>query len=68
MSEKISSLVGAHERLDWPNDVVRAMRALKVQAERLQAMVDAAAVSGSKIGDLAATMDAAPGPEPAPGG
>jgi hypothetical protein len=63
LSEKISSLADAHGRLDWPSDVVRAMQALKVQADRLQALIDTASQSGSKIGDLAATMEAGAGPE-----
>lgn len=63
LSETISSLVDAHGRLDWPQDVVRAMQALKAHVDRLQAVVDAASASGSKIGDLAARMEAGSGPE-----
>lgn len=66
LSEQIASLADAHGRLDWPNDVVVAMQALKDEAERVQAVVDAATASGSKIGDLAATLDGASGPEQAP--
>jgi hypothetical protein len=58
LSETISSLVDAHGRLDWPHDVVRAMQALKANADRLQAVIDAASTSGAQIGDLAATMGA----------
>ena len=63
LSETIGSLADAHGRLDWPHDVVRAMQALKANAERLQAVIDAASASGSKIGELAARMGAATGPQ-----
>lgn len=60
LSEKISSLADVHGRLDWPHDVVSAMQALKVHADRLQALIDTAAQSGAKIGGLAAAMGAGP--------
>ena len=63
LSEKIASLADAHGRLDWPRDVVHAMQALKANADRLQALIDTASQSGSKIGDLAATMEAGAGPD-----
>ena len=65
LSETIVSLVDVHERIDWPHDVVSAMQTLKAHADRLQALIDTAAESGTKIGDLAARMDAAAGAEPA---
>lgn len=69
LSEQIVSLADAHgPRLDWPNDVVRAMQTLKDQADRVQAVVDAAAESGAKIGDLAAAMDGTADPERAVAG
>lgn len=57
LSETISSLADAHERLDWPHDVVSAMWTLKAQAERVQAVVDAASASGAKIGHLAGALE-----------
>jgi hypothetical protein len=60
LSEKIASLVDTHERLVWPYDVVSAMQTLKAHADDLQALIDAASTSGSRIGELAATMDATP--------
>ena len=68
LSEQIATLADAHERLDWPDDVVLAMQALKDQADRVQAVVDAATESSAKIGDLAAAMDGAPDPEQAAAG
>ena len=68
LSETISSLVDTHARLDWPQDVVGAMQALKAHADRLQALIDTASKSGGKIGDLAARLDATSGPEPAGAG
>jgi hypothetical protein len=65
LSETIISLADGRERVDWPHDVVSAMQMLKAHADRLQALIDTAAESGTKIGDLAARMDAAAGAEPA---
>jgi hypothetical protein len=64
LSENISLLLDTHGGLDWPHEVVRAMQMLKAHADRLQALIDAASTSGSRIGDLAARMDAASGSEP----
>jgi hypothetical protein len=44
------------------------MQTLKAHADHLQALIDVASTSGSRIGELAATMDATPGPEPAGAG
>jgi hypothetical protein len=63
LSEKIASLADAHDRLDWPHDVVSAMRALKALADRVQGVVDSAATGGSKIGDLAATLSVGAKPD-----
>ena len=62
LSDKISSLARTQRGIEWPARVVDAMRALKDHADRLQALADTAAAGGSKIGDLAATMDADPDP------
>lgn len=68
LSEQIVSLADTHDRLDWPHDVVRAMHELKANAERLQTLIETASTSGSRIGDLAATMGADPGSEQARAG
>jgi hypothetical protein len=39
------------------------MQGLKLQADRIQAVIDTASQSGAKIGDLAATMGAEAEPE-----